>query len=100
MQVEDDQEDADEDHASGNEDEPHGRSGVDEDADFPVEAGAGSRVDHQLRVGNDGTPNVAPVDRARDGDFEVLNVVVDLAEAEVDEGQTKTVGSAVELLAA
>ena len=61
MEPKDDQEDGQEDDAGGDEDEPHGRSRVDEDADLPVWTSAGGSEDHQLGIRDDWRPGVGEV---------------------------------------
>lgn len=98
MQIKNNEQDANQNDTSRNENKPHSRSGVDKNTDFPIESSGGGRINHELGIGNNGTPNISPCDGTRNGNLKVFDIVVYFAKTEMNKRQTKPAGSAMVLL--
>ena len=98
MQIKNNEQDGNQNNTSRNENKPHSGSGVDKNTDFPIESSGWCRINHELGIGNNGTPSISPRDGARNGNVKVFDIVVYFAKTEVNKRQTKPVGSAMILL--
>ena len=98
MQVQNKHSDDKEHDDRRDEDEHHRGARVNKDIDIPLVAVGGRGEDDQLRVRDDGGPAVGPLGLLVDPDAEVLDIMVDLPEPEMNEGQTELVVAAVGVL--
>jgi hypothetical protein len=95
VQVHDDYADNQQYYDGGEEDEGNSRARVDENVDGPLVFVGGRGVNDQLRVRNDRSPSVGPLACLVDSNAEVLDIMIDLSEAEMYERKAQLIISAI-----